>query len=233
MDHSHFDNRSGRSSPIEIPQRRRPVPTYSPQFSTEQSQSPEMIFEMSPMTYSPPTTFIPSPPPNSYDQEPFLYRFPVLKTCNMNTKNHLHTAPPQRHEIPISHTFAPTKHRNRCQYRVIEHEPDEKFPDAYGGAIAIKKTAMTKIVGFSPPSSSQRHSVQVSSTQDSLPTPSGRSSFPWSPWVLPGKTNSFGEELLSIDAAPGAIGFENYLLYRTENAERLFNGLQLVSSMRA
>ncbi|KAF8635884.1 hypothetical protein AX15_000065 [Amanita polypyramis BW_CC] len=230
-----LDNRSRRSSPIEIPQRRRPMPTYSPQFSIEQSQSPEMIFEMSPITSifpSPPTTLIPSSPRNPYGQEPFLYHFPELKTCTANANNRLHSAPLRHHEIPISHTFVPSKHGNKRQRKATKYEPDEKFPAAYGDTIAIKKAAMTKIVGFSPPGPSQRNSVQVSPTQDSLPTPPGRS-FPWSPWILPGRSNSRGEELLSTDVAPGAIGFENYLLRRTENAECIFNGLQLVSSMRA
>lgn len=241
MDHPHFDNCSRRSSPIEIPHRRRPVSTCPPQFSTEQSQSPDMIFEMSPIMsnfHSPQSTLTPSPLRNPYDNEPFLYCFPALKTRNVNMTNRSHATPPRRHEIPVSHTFAPTKQGHRRQRKTNGHEGDENapaFPCACGGTTSSKKTTTTRIVGFSPikpPGFGQRNSAQVSSTQESLPTHTGRSYFPWSPWILPGMNNNRGEDFLSIDANSGPMGFGDYLLHRTESAEHLFNDLQLVPSMR-
>ena len=235
------DNCGRRSTPIEIPWRRRPVSAYSPQFPAEQSQSPDMIFEMSPITSNYPSSPSISPPPpprNSYDREPFLYPFPVLKNCNVNTPSCLHT-PIRRHEIvPVSHTIAfTTKPGHRRRRRAAESEPNENnpsFPYTYNGTMDARKSTTTRIVGFSPtlPSScGQRNSTQVSSTQECRPLASGRSAFPWSPWILPGQSNIQGEDILSVDGGPGAIGFEEYLLNRTESTHRLFNGLNLVSSV--
>ena len=239
-----FDNCGRRSTPIEIPWRRRPLSTYSPQISAEQSQSPDMIFEMSPITSNYPSSPSMSPPPlprNSYDREPFLYHFPVLKNCNVNTSSCLH-APMRRHEIPVSHTFAftnsNTKPGHRRRRRAAENEPNENmhsFPFTYNGTMDGKKSTTTRIVGFSPtlpPSCGQRNSTQVLSTQECLPPSTGRSAFPWSPWILPGQSNVQGEDTLSVDAGPDAIGFEEYLLNRTESTHRLFHGLNLVSSVR-
>lgn len=237
MDCSHFDTCGRRSTPIEIPWRRRPS-TYSPQFSVEQSQSPDMIFEMSPITsnFPSPQSTSPLPPRHSYDREPFLYHFPVLKNCNVNAPNRLHT-PMRRHEIPVSHTFAFARPGHRRRRRATEHEPDENVPSfssTYGGTTDTKKPTTTRIVGFSPtlpPSCSQCNSNQAPSTQECLPPPTGRSAFPWSPWILPGQSNVQGEDILSVDTNSGSIGLEEYLLRRTENTQRLFNGLNLVPSV--
>lgn len=236
------NNCGRRSTPIEIPWRRRPVSAYSPQFPAEQSQSPDMIFEMSPITSnypSSPTISPPPPPRNSYDREPFLYPFPVLKNGNVNAPSCLHT-PRRRHEIiPVSHTiaFTNTKPGHRRRRRAAKNELNENipsFPYNYSGTMDTPKSTTTRIVGFSPtlPSScGQRNSTQIAPTQECPPLVAGRSAFPWSPWILSGQSNIQGEDILSVDAGTGAIGFEEYLLNRTENTHRLFNGLNLVSSV--
>ncbi|KAK2459659.1 hypothetical protein APHAL10511_008304 [Amanita phalloides] len=193
-----------------------------------------MIFEMSPLTSNFPSSQVAISPPsprNSYDKEPFLYHFPVLKNCNINANNRMHAAPPpRRYEIPVSHTFTSATQRRRRQHRSTEHEPNKNSPTFPCGAANTKKDATTKIVGFSPiPVCTARNSIQAAAPQE-CPSPQARSSFPWSPWILPEQNNAQSEEILSADSS--ATGFENYLLRGTGNTRSLFDNFHLVSSMR-
>ncbi|KAM6494120.1 hypothetical protein JOM56_010481 [Amanita muscaria] len=189
MDWAQLDNHNHRSSPIEIPQRRTRLSTFSVH-PLEQSQSPDMIFEMSPITSnspSPHSNYLPqSSPRNFYDQEPFLYHFPVFSAHNFKKTNCIRDAAARCQEIPISHVFTPAKNSHKRQRRVAEHHANENTRKFAGAAPIIRKSAATKIVGFSP--------VIPHCNSKKTPPPQERLSprpqspvFSWSPYILPSK----------------------------------------------
>jgi hypothetical protein len=208
MERSHFDHCARRSSPVEIPRRHRCPSTYQLQ---DHSKSPDMIFEMSPITSnfaSPPS--IRSFSQDSYDQEPFLYHFPVFSAHNVSRDNHLLNAPTRYHGIPISHVFTPTKNVCNRQRRTVERGTDENVPSFPASTTIIRMPPTTKIVGFSPAlptNCAQRNSAQASPPQDRLSPMPQSPVLLWSSWALTGENNG---EMTSFDT--DAVMLENYRL---------------------
>jgi len=232
MEPSHFDHCARRSSPVEIPRRRRCPSTYQLQHSADQSRSLDMIFEMSPITSnfaSPPS--IRSFSQDSYDQEPFLYHFPVFSAHNVSRDNHLLNAPTRYHGIPISHVFTPTKNVCKRQRRTVERGSDENVPSFPASTPIIRMPPTTKIVGFSPAmptNSAQRNSAQASPPQERLSPMPQSPVFLWSPWALPGENNG---EMTSLDSECNVVMLENYRLSPTLDSDCYhFSSLQSAPS---
>jgi hypothetical protein len=172
-----------------------------------------MIFEMSPITskFDSPQS-IRSSSQDSYDQEPFLYHFPVFSAHNVSNNNHLLNAPTRYHGMPISHVFTTTKNVCKRQCRTVDLGTDENDPSFPAATPIIRKSPTTKIVGFSPAlpaNCAQRNSAQISPPQERLSQMPRSPVFPWSPWALPGENNGQHNEMTS---ECNAVGLENYRL---------------------
>lgn len=215
------------SSPIQIPKKRSSIviPSIS---APDQAISPEMIFEMSPVTSEfsvhQHTPFSKTDDNDNHDA--FLYTFPKISpnqnppvpgSSDPNPASLLGTTPricsKPSHGANISTVKRPLPHRSHCML----DEYDLSF-----GNPPPKKVKTRKITGFLPVRGRQ-DSVGMEEDQPSERNPSAgprRSSYHPSPWIFPGKGAGTEEDVAYSETDPSAFEFQRHLLRRIENQSR-------------
>lgn len=204
-----------RSSPIQIPPKRRPiVPTSFSPFT--QALSPEMVFEMSPVASDfprhTPFSLANSPTP----RRDFLYAIPKfsspkpLGSSNSGSSGKLKgsaDASPPSYPSLIKH---PTPQRSHCALDECDLLPE-----------ASVRKATKKITGFKPLKGDM---LDVQPQDQNVPlerlSPGPRRSSYSSPWILPGKGEYTEEDLAYSQVDPSAFDYERQLLQRIENQNR-------------
>lgn len=204
-----------RSSPIQIPQKRRPmVPTsFSP---LTQALSPEMIFEMSPTTSDfarhTPFSLANSPTP----RRDFLYNIPKFSSPKLpgsgasgsseKVNASLDASPPTNISI-VKHPTPRRSHSFLAECDLLLEAPNAKHT--------------TKITGFLP---MKGDILDVQPQDQNVPlerlSPGPRRSSYSSPWILPGKGERTEEDLAYSQVDPSAFDYERQLLQRIENQNR-------------
>ncbi|KDR82634.1 hypothetical protein GALMADRAFT_238065 [Galerina marginata CBS 339.88] len=217
--------RSKPSMPIEIPKRRRM--TSSPNNSPNNFHvSPDLIFEMSPLSPNFSPNSIHPAPPTSPDKnhEPFMYHAPSLRPYASGSKPQLRSKK-SCHRVMPSRTprsagqVAPELHLTKfaSSRRFDDGHVPNPLPDRCG---TIVMHSTTKITGFVP---LIEHQPLVSDKPlkpiTPLPPPPRRSSFSSSPWILPGRGDFHEEDVSYSQADPSTLEFRNHLLRRMENRD--------------
>ncbi|KAF9561337.1 hypothetical protein CPC08DRAFT_707470 [Agrocybe pediades] len=195
---------------IDIPKRRRPA--------GDQNLSPDLLFEMSPVSKNSPIGTAPSSTNSSLDQ-PFMYRAPSFKPL-----------PPK----PLSgQSFHSTK--NLCSdtsgagsvftgpktARLPETPKTAVFPSLQPDLYGAKRTQpKTKITGFVPLFEHQPPASDEGSKPKRPPLPPPRRSPHSSPWILSGTSDPHGTCVGSYSLTdPSALEFHHHLLRRIDNRD--------------
>lgn len=236
----HYAIHNKPSTPIEIPRRCRPILSVSSS-PIGRPMSPELLFEMSPITSD-----FPSPPAyslglrKSREPEPFLYHFPAFPArrhpfglrTQASSHNALHsgTTPHPPSTLSVS-TVSNATNRHPLPCRL---EDDDISPVPL--ASSRKPNSTIKMTGFSPSTpiqplvSRQNRSPGRSWKHNTLSPPPRSSSYSSSPWILPGKSDLTEEDLTYLEADPSAFDFEKYLMRRIENQNHIcFREISLTS----
>ncbi|KIM43245.1 hypothetical protein M413DRAFT_444054 [Hebeloma cylindrosporum] len=210
------------STPIEIPILRRP--SSSPLNSSEEPKSPDMIFEMSPV--SPTFPSLSKMYPNSGNSttetntnEPFMYHIPTFRRSPQGNGTQLRSKIARRvmpskalTTVPAKTEFLPARSSEGRSSR------DERIANAHAGfPQPTASQTTTKISGFTPLID---HQPPMAADQPSRPTiplspPSRRGSYS-SPWILPGRSDRYEEDISYSLADPGPLEFRQHLLRRIE-----------------
>ena len=216
-----FHSRRKPSMPIEIPRRRRPFvsPLTSPPI--DQPKSPDLIFDMSPI--SPPFNHsIPlSTSNNLNDHTPFVYSVPTyIPHCRANTEIR------SRQRVMPSLTAAPISvvHRNAWRTQTTHAESVNDNYNSHNGTLQsemkdIPETqSTTRITGFIP---IVEHQPSMTEHQPSKPVgrlspPPRRASYSSSPWILPSNDN-VEDDVAYSQMDPSLLDFKQHLLRRIEN----------------
>ncbi|CAA7261443.1 unnamed protein product [Cyclocybe aegerita] len=223
------------SNPIEIPRCRRsgPASFNSPM---DGPMSPDLIFEMSPIspTFPSLSTMYPMPlsPSNKMTEqdlatspnEPFMYSVPVFRPCPPSSgtwprsKTARQGVMPSRKLNAIPITAHGRQHRRKeiCAaiFDVFDDSAHVPGPDDCG---VPRTQSTTKITGFSPINEYQPVCDQPQKPTRRLSPPPRRSSFSSSPWILPGKSDCYEDDVSSSPIDAGALEFRRHLLGRIEN----------------
>lgn len=223
-DHVFFHSRRKPATPIEIPRRGRPFvsPLVSPQ-AVDQPKSPDLIFDMSPI--SPPFNHsIPlSSSNNLNDHTPFVYSVPVyIPRRRTNTEIR------SRRRVIPSLPAAPISAVHRSVWRTQTSHPEDvndNYLSCNGTDQSERKDLpraqlTTKITGFIPtvehrPSMADHY---VSKPVERLSPPPRRASYSSSPWILPSKDN-VEDDIAYSQMDPNLLEFKRHLLRRIENRD--------------
>jgi hypothetical protein len=205
----------------------------------DQPKSPDLIFEMSPISsISPPFNHsIPlSTSNNLNDHALFVYSPPVyIPPCRTNKETHISTIHSRQRVMP-SLTAAPVSavHRNVWRTQTTHAEDVNDYDNNNGTPQSEKKKlpraqSTTKITGFIPivehqPSMADHPSKPV----ERLSPPPRRASYSSSPWILPSNDND-EDDIAYSQMDPSLLEFKRHLLRRIENRDssRRFMSLQL------
>lgn len=223
------------TAPIEIPHRCRPAVSRTPPSSVGRPTSPDLIFEMSPVSSESPSagrfafSFSAS---KQLEQEPFMYHFPVLAPRLHPDRRMQRTATNTIYSPPKSPSISNTKHRRSP---LSQLNNDDIMTTS---STTTKVMSTTKITGFTPP---LQHPLSVQtpcSPARSLNTrrlspPPRSSSYSSSPWILPGKCDILEGESTSLETDPSAFDFEKHLIRRIDNQNQnplRFRTLSLIAS---
>jgi len=221
-DHISFHSRCKPSTPIEIPKRRGSLvsPLISP---VDQPRSPDLIFDMSPISPSPFNHTIPLSTSNKMNNHgPFIYNVPVYIPRHSNTGTCFSTSSRQR--VMPSSTAAPISavHRKVCQTKAThaENVNDGHDSSSQSERNASKETQLTtKITGFIPSIEHQLPMADhISKPVGRLSPPPRRSSYSSSPWILPG-TGNIEDDIAYSHIEPSVFDFKRDLLRRIENRD--------------
>ncbi|RDB17896.1 hypothetical protein Hypma_000801 [Hypsizygus marmoreus] len=228
------------SMPIEIPSRRRPI-LQGNSSPDGRSLSPDLIFEMSPVSSN-----IPSPSHYAFgfqnspqnNQEQFLYSFPTVTAHYTSTRRQ----PLQNRQFQTTvsqQAHFPTSDAKR--YTSLSSPADDVFDgisclsSTPSTTVVTKTASTTKITGFTPATliSTQRSSPVRSLKTRRLSPPPRSSSYSSSPWILPGKSDVKDGESASFETEPTSFEFERHLMRRIEKQNPLrFRGVSLISTIR-
>lgn len=199
------------SMPIEIPARLKPVMSPIPSTPIRRSMSPDMLFEMSPLTSESARYFLESQRPD--DDRPLLYTFPVVS---------IHPKP--RSSNPDLGNPAPGSTRQKhwpmrslpSQPRSAAQKPFTSFELVTALQRPAKHGATHKIKGFVPliQNKTPDESLSPSSASGGRLSPPPSSLYS-SPWILPGTRDN--DVAQSWEASsPSAFEFDKYLARRIE-----------------
>ncbi|KAF8967098.1 hypothetical protein BDZ97DRAFT_1903508 [Flammula alnicola] len=219
------------STPIEIPICRRPAASSSPSPDGHPA-SPDMLFEMSPVSSnSPPLSSVyPTSRSNEINNhEPFMYHVPTFRPCpagpgtgtQLRRKFSRQRVMPSRHDsgtIPLAAELAEARHTK--SYTLPRSEDvHATFPQHQHRGME-QTPSTTKITGFSP--INDHHPLAFD--QPSRPTiplnpPPRRSSYSSLPWILPGKSDRYEDDVSYSQVDPSAFEFRRHLLRRIEHQD--------------
>lgn len=217
-----------KTTPIQIPQRRRPI-TVAGALPYAQPISPDMIFEMSPVTSDFPTNHTSfSLGRRNANNDSFVYSVPHFSTPKRrsSSKSRMSDSPsssPRARGISHGSSDVPTiKHPisrgGQCVLDDLDLSPDTPTREAN----------TTRVTGFLPIKGDLHDQFQDQNRplQRLSPGPR-RASYNSSPWILPGKGEGSDEDLASSQADVSPFEFERQLLRRIENQNRpRFAGLR-------
>jgi len=229
-DHISFHSRCKPSTPIEIPKRPRPFvsPLISP---VDQPKSPDLIFEMSPVSSvssSPFNHTIPLSTSNKMNSHaPFIYSVPVyIPPCHTNAGTRVSTMRSRQQAIPSS-TAVPSSAVASNVWRTrstsaenINNDLDSHDENSQSDGNGLARAhSTTRIIGFKPiiehqPPMTDRPSKPIGR----LSPPPRRASHSSSPWILPGNDN-IEEDIAYSQVDPGIFEFKRHLLRRIENRD--------------
>lgn len=213
--------RTRPSTPIEIPIRRHIVPSPSPS-SNESSASPDLVFDMSPLSYefstSPHYSLTFSPSESIGERDSFMYSFPVYsplqQSCSGRGKEN----------------NVPTDTKRASQETVLKTKKVAHMvkPSPTSSTRSHRPITTTKITGFVPlkqsPSLTSNQSSCIPTQKLSLsPRRLSLSSTPWTPPMKP-KTR---EETTS-----SCGDFEKHLFRRIDAHRNMSHRLSMVPLMR-
>ncbi|KAF9046486.1 hypothetical protein BJ165DRAFT_1593888 [Panaeolus papilionaceus] len=218
------------STPIKIPLSATQLPSslLSP---LDRPMSPELIFDMSPISprFSAISALYPIPESRTRKQDdhdlflysvPFMIPKPASPTSPSDSKR---AKPTQRRLSDISSASVEfdTCPRSRSDATSSQHQ--NKFFGRYSDSCGTitKSSSTTKIIGFNPLYEYKPPTPDPlpKSAKPLLPRPR-RSSFSSSPWILPGKRDSYEEEVAYSQADPSAFEFRQHLFRRMGNHPR-------------
>lgn len=211
--------------PIEIPILRRP--SSSPLDSADGPTSPDMIFEMSPIspTFPSLSNMYPNsarPTTETNTNEPFMYYIPTFRRSPRNgtqlrskiarrvmPSKALTTVPARTKFLPAGSSEGPPPR---------DELPDNAragFPQSIPRCVTVSQST-TKISGFTP----LIDQPPMGADQPSRPTiplspPPRRGSYS-SPWILPGRSDRYEEDISYSLADPSLLEFRQHLLRRME-----------------
>ena len=197
----------------------------------DQPKSPDLIFEMSPISpISPPFSHsIPlSTSNNLNDHAPFVYSAPVyIPPCRTNTETHISTIRSRQRVMP-SLTAAPVSavHRNIWRTQTTHAEGVNDDYDSHNGTPQSetkdlpRAQSTTKITGFIPivehqPFMADHH---PSKPVRRLSPPPRRASYSSSPWTIPSNDN-VEDDIAYSQMDPSLLEFKRHLLRRIENRD--------------
>jgi hypothetical protein len=218
-------------TPIEIPRRRRPGPS-SLDSPTEQPSSPDLVFEMSPIS----ATFSPSSPPiprassaqdEAYeDDEPFMYRVPMFRSFAQEGRTWARPKTSRESIVPSPNSslgpIIPQSYVCRLERGSPEHDHvaiAEDFGDEYADVSRIQST--TKVTGFFPLKPDQSPAPDLlPKLMGRLSPPPRRMSYSPSPWSIPSGSDTPEEEMSYSQVDPSVFEFQRHLLKRIESKDR-------------
>ena len=191
-----------------------------------QPKSPDLIFEMSPISpISPP--FNNSNPlstsNNLNDHTPFVYSVPVyVPRCRANTEIR------SRQRVTPSLMAAPISavHRNAWRTQTTHPEGVKENYDSHNGTAHSERKGLpraqstTKITGFIP---IVEHQPSMADHYPSKPVgrlspPPRRASYSSSPWILP-SNDKVEDDIAYSQTDPSLLEFKRHLLRRIENRD--------------
>lgn len=210
------------STPIEIPIMRRP--SSSPLDSADEPTSPDMIFEMSPIspTYPSLSNIYPDSARSTTDtntNEPFMYHIPTFRRRSPQGNGTQLRSKIARRVMPSKTlTTAPAKTElpsTRSSEGRSSRDARAGFPQSIPRCVSVSQST-TKISGFTP----LIDQPPMGADQPSRPTiplspPPRRGSYS-SPWILPGRSDRYEEDISYSLADPSALEFRQHLLRRIE-----------------
>jgi len=219
-DHISLHSRCKPSTPIEIPKRRRPFvsPLISP---VDQPRSPDLIFDMSPISPSPFNHTIPLSTSNKTNN-PFIYSVPeYIPPCRTNTGTCLSTTRSRQRFMPSS-SAGPISavHKNTRRTPTTHTENDSRENHDRKSQFERNGLMQTqKITGFMPIIEHQPSMADHPSKPVRRLSPSPRRAFYFSsPWILPGNEN-VEDDIAYSQIDPNVFEFKRHLLRRIENRE--------------
>ncbi|KAF9485891.1 hypothetical protein BDN70DRAFT_870826 [Pholiota conissans] len=217
------------STPIAIPPRRRSSPNTP--------ISPDMLFEMSPVSPTLPPSSSPPPSSSIYPSasqskphettihERFMYHVPIIRHSPDIPESQ------SRHEIPRQ-TIMPL---STVTFRSGTEKPSAALPESnvahtseiahnfptqkeHVGTKRIQST--TKITGFTPINEHQPP-IYEKLPRPTIPLhpPPRRPSFSSSPWLLPSRNDRYEDDVSYSQADPSQFEFQRHLLRRIENQD--------------
>ncbi|KAJ3518354.1 hypothetical protein NMY22_g13719 [Coprinellus aureogranulatus] len=217
-----------KSSPIQIPQKRRPIMLSTPY---PQDISPEMVFEMSPVS----SDFSASIRHGSFTASAssvkadtkFLYSIPLFPSPKRQDSSEIHptqsnsslktgnSSPLSRNNSSLSHDVPNVKHpmsrRGHSMLDDTELSPEPPVPES----------RTTRIRGFCP-TKGEFYDTQFEDQYRPLEplSPGPRRDSFTSPWILPGKGEGSDEDLAYSQVDTSHFDFKAQLLRRIENQNR-------------
>ncbi|TEB22727.1 hypothetical protein FA13DRAFT_1740633 [Coprinellus micaceus] len=221
-----------KSSPIQIPQKRRPIMLSSPYTHTI---SPEMVFEMSPLSSDFPVchgSFSVSASSVKGDTK-FLYSIPLFPSPKRRENSEL--APTRSTSSFRTTNSSPLSRNNSSGSNDV---PNVKYPAPRRGHSMLDDndlspeppshaSSTTKVTGFRPIKGELFETQFEDQYRPRLSPGPRRDSYTSSPWILPGKGEGSGEGSAYSQADPNPFEFERQLLRRIENQNRpRFAGLR-------
>ncbi|KAJ7242875.1 hypothetical protein B0H12DRAFT_841888 [Mycena haematopus] len=228
---SSFFHAPKSSSPIEIPGRHN-----EPDFASERTTSPDLIFEMEPFSLDLSSTYYTFGPSHATtsrktdDRErPLLYSFPVVSRPNTD-----HPRPTPQRQSTASLSLPPMSHKPPAQTHRRAHtlqlQTPTQTPPTIDPSHAIRAVPIHKITGFMPDfpaaQAPEARPPIKKAPREKPPAPPRRSSsrsFSSSrPWLLPGRGEASDDELSrSLEVDPTAGDFTQYLLRRIDSQRSL------------
>ncbi|KAJ7867870.1 hypothetical protein B0H14DRAFT_2730451 [Mycena olivaceomarginata] len=208
------------SSPIEIPGRHK-----EPECTSERTTSPELVFEMEPLSpkdlsstnYS---LGLSTSRKNDEHERTLLYSFPVARHCDTNP-------PPLSPQSNACLTLTPIRHKPLAKSHPHSRRQGESASQSAATmdpSHSIRALPVYKISGLEPDFAAQapgpRLPIEKAPQEQPLLPPPRSSSRPipsLRPWILPGRPEASGDELLrSLEVDPNTGDFTQYLFRRIQ-----------------
>lgn len=208
------------STPIEIPR-----PSSSPLDSADEPISPDMIFEMSPIspTFTPLSNMYPNSTRSTTETNPneqFMYHIPTFRRSPQGNGTQLRSKIARRIMPSKALTTLParTEFRSSEGRSLRDERPDTVragFPQSIPHCVTVSEST-TKISGFTP----LIDPPPMGADQPSRPTiplspPPRRGSYS-SPWILPGRGDRYEEDTSYSLVDPSLLEFRQHLFRRME-----------------
>ena len=220
-----FHSHRNPSTPIEIPKRGRPFvpPLVSP---FDEPKSPDLIFEMSPISPISPPFNRTIPLSTSNNNAPFVYNVPP--PCRINAGTHLICS---RQRVMPSSTAAPISAAERNAWRTQtthaaepegvndDHDDHDGTPQSERNGLP-RTQSTTKITGFIPIVEHQSPMTdRPSKPIVRLSPPPRRASHSSSPWIILSSNDNVDDDIAYSQMDPSLFEFKQHLLQRIENRD--------------